>query len=257
LHQYQREIKRISHNGQALEYIEVTLADIETANRLAHEVLGRTLEELPPQTCTLLKQIKTMVTSACKQQGIAQEHYRFSRRDVREYSQWGNTQLRVHLDRLVDFEYVLAHRGRQGQGYVYELLYDGDLDQRKHLTGLIDVENLRKADTTTPTSRGKDADFTGRFRPDSGPKTGAVRGEENAVKPSADKGLSETKQESGEKGHIGPKSNATSYDGQEAQVPRAQGCAGAARSHSPAFTSPAHPAPEALAHPCASVAKGV
>lgn len=211
LHQYQREIKRIHHNGQALEYIEVTLADIETANRLAHEVLGRTLEELPPQTCTLLKQIKAMVATACKAQGIAQEHYRFSRRDVREYSQWGNTQLRVHLDRLVDFEYVLAHRGRQGQGYVYELLYDGDLDHHKHLAGLIDVENLRKADAMTPTSRGKDADFTGRLRPDSGPKTGAVRGEENAIEPSADKGLSESEQEPGKKRHIKPKKHAESY----------------------------------------------
>lgn len=211
LHQYQREIKRISHNGQALEYIEVTLADIETANHLSHEVLGRTLEELPPQTCTLLKQIKAMVTSACKQQGIAQEHYRFSRRDIREYSQWGNTQLRVHLDRLVDFEYVLSHRGRQGQGYVYELLYDGELDNQKHLTGLIDVENLRKADATTLTSRDKDADFTGRLRPDNGPKTGAVRGEENTANPSADNDLEESEQETGKKGHIRPKKNAESH----------------------------------------------
>lgn len=211
LHQYQREVKTVTHNGQQLEYIEVTLADIDTANHLAHEVLGRTLEELPPQTCTLLRQIKAMVTSACKQQGIAQEHYRFSRRDVREYSQWGNTQLRVHLDRLVDFEYALAHRGRQGQGYVYELLYDGDLDHHKHLTGLIDVENLRKTDAATLTSRGKDTDFTGRLRPDSGPKTGAVRGEEDAVKPSADKGLSDSEQASGKKGHIGQKKHTESY----------------------------------------------
>ena len=35
--------------------MEVTLDDIETANRLAHEVLGRTLDELPPQTRKLLR----------------------------------------------------------------------------------------------------------------------------------------------------------------------------------------------------------
>ena len=40
--------------GQELSYIEVTLSDIETANRLAHEVLGRSLDELPPQTRRLL-----------------------------------------------------------------------------------------------------------------------------------------------------------------------------------------------------------
>jgi len=130
---------------------------------------------------------------------------------VREYSQWGNTQLRVHLDRLVDYEYVLAHRGKQGQGYVYELLYDGDLDHHKHLTGLIDVENLRKVNATTTTSRGKDANFTGCLRPDSGPKTGGVRGEENTVIPSTDNDLGEGEPETAKKGTIRPKKTDQSY----------------------------------------------
>ena len=46
LHQYQREVKTVNHAGKNLEYVEVQLSDIETANRLAHEVLGRTLDEL-------------------------------------------------------------------------------------------------------------------------------------------------------------------------------------------------------------------
>jgi hypothetical protein len=112
---------------------------------------------------------------------------------------------------LVDYEYVLAHRGKQGQGYVYELLYDGDLDHHKHLTGLIDVENLRKANTTTTTSRGKDTHFTGCLRPGSGPKTGAVRGEENTVIPSTDNELGEDEAETGKKGHIRPQNNTESY----------------------------------------------
>ncbi|MWF32390.1 DNA primase, partial [Escherichia coli] len=44
LHQYQREIKRVEHRGQVVEYIEVTREDIALANRLAHEILGRTLD---------------------------------------------------------------------------------------------------------------------------------------------------------------------------------------------------------------------
>ena len=47
------------------------------------------------------------------------------RREVREHTGWGNDQLRVHLDRLVELEYVLVHRGGRGQSFVYELLYDG------------------------------------------------------------------------------------------------------------------------------------
>ena len=49
LHQYQRDRKVVNHNGNELEYIEVALSDIETANNLAHDILGRSLDELPPQ----------------------------------------------------------------------------------------------------------------------------------------------------------------------------------------------------------------
>ena len=40
---------------QAVEYVEVTADDIAQANALAHEVLGRSLDELPPQTRRLLR----------------------------------------------------------------------------------------------------------------------------------------------------------------------------------------------------------
>ena len=44
VHQYQRPRKTASYRHQELEYIEVTKQDIATANRLAHEGLGRSLE---------------------------------------------------------------------------------------------------------------------------------------------------------------------------------------------------------------------
>ena len=47
LHQHQRERKTVYHHGQRLDYIEVTLDDIKQANRLAHEVLGRTPGRAP------------------------------------------------------------------------------------------------------------------------------------------------------------------------------------------------------------------
>jgi DNA primase len=40
---------------------------------------------------------------------------------VREYAQWGHTQLKVHLHRLEEFEYLIVHRGGRGQSFVYEL----------------------------------------------------------------------------------------------------------------------------------------
>ncbi len=76
LHQYQRPVKTAVHRGKSIAYIEVTLADIETANRLAHEVLGRSLDELPPQTRRLLLLIDEMVRAECER--LKMERCRFS-----------------------------------------------------------------------------------------------------------------------------------------------------------------------------------
>ncbi|WP_448214310.1 CHC2 zinc finger domain-containing protein [Colwellia sp. MEBiC06753] len=142
LHQYQREVKRVEHNGQSLEYIEVTQDDIKVANQLAHEVLGRTLDELPPQTRKLLQLTHTMVTDACKAGKVKQSDYRFTRKDVRNYSGWGNTQLKVHLKRLEEMEYLLIHRGSRGQSFIYELLYSGEGESGdRFLQGLLDLDN--------------------------------------------------------------------------------------------------------------------
>ncbi|HEY6369145.1 MAG TPA: CHC2 zinc finger domain-containing protein, partial [Candidatus Sulfotelmatobacter sp.] len=100
LHQHQRPRKTVTHRGQALEYIEVTLADIATANRLAHEVLGRSLDELPPQTKRLLLLTDEMVSAECQRQKIEREDFRFSRKDVRRFTGWSDSQLKRHLHRL-------------------------------------------------------------------------------------------------------------------------------------------------------------
>lgn len=160
LHQHQREIKTLRRDAAVVEYIEVTLADIALANRLAHEVLGRSLDELPPQTRRVLGLIEAFVTERMQAQALVRSDVRFTRRELRARSGMSDAAIRVHLDRLVAMEYVRLVAGRNGQRFEYELLFDGALDQSApQMMGLIDVEALRAAhpesSPTTPTSQGE------------------------------------------------------------------------------------------------------
>lgn len=145
LHQHQRVLRTAEQDGQRIEYVEVTLADIEVANALAHEALGRSLDELSPQTRRLLELVSTMVEQKCGAQHISRAEHRFSRRDVREYAGWSDFQVKMHMHKLEELEYVLVHRGGRGQSFVYELLYDGaGRDGTPFLMGLIDLETLKR-----------------------------------------------------------------------------------------------------------------
>ncbi len=173
LHQYQRPIKTTEHNGQAIEYIEVAIEDIEMANRLAHEVLGRSLDELPPQTRRLLLMIDEMVSKECERLEMERKDFFFSRRDVRQYTGWGNTQLKTHLARLEDLEYLLVHHGGRGQSFVYELVFERSAkDDKPVLPGLIDAEKLRYDGNRS----GLNGEMSGSSRPQVGGMSGGGRG---------------------------------------------------------------------------------
>ena len=139
LHQYQREVKTVEHRGTVIDYIEVERSDIVLANRLAHEILGRTLDEMPPQTRKLLLLIQGMVNQLAHTQNKKSGEVRFTRRDIRDATQWSDNQLKVHCLRLVEMEYMLVHGGSRGHLLQYELLWDGNgSDDNTHLCGLID-----------------------------------------------------------------------------------------------------------------------
>lgn len=194
LHQHQRPVRTLEVDGRAVEYVEVTQGDIALANRLAHAVLGRSLDELPPQTRRLLASLKAWIEQQATAQGIERAAVRFTRREAREALGVGDTQLRVHLERLVELEYVAAHGGRQGQRVVYGLLFDGDAGvDGPQLMGLAEPETSRGPEATSrgriTTSRGAEPNFAGGSRPGCGAVAAPSRGGKTPVKASTDAGL--------------------------------------------------------------------
>jgi hypothetical protein len=178
LHQFQRDVK--VHGS--MRYIEVIPADIELANELAQEVFSRTVDELLPQTRKLLTLLHTWVRERCEAQEIEQTDFHFTRRQAREATGWGDTQLWTHLGRLVEMEFMLPHRGR-GKTIEYELLYQGeDAEGRAQRLGLIECELSQPVAMTAnirgqaPNIRGEGGEYSGLIRGVFGAYSGVIRG---------------------------------------------------------------------------------
>jgi hypothetical protein len=149
LHQYQRPVHTMNADGGAIQYIEVTPRDIAIANTLAEAVLGRSIDELPPQTRRLLRELYEWARRECEAKKIEQAEYRFSRRTLREALGWSQTAIKRHLERLLEMEYVIPHRAG-ARASEYELLYDGrGREGQPTICGLIDPSKLQPITTTT------------------------------------------------------------------------------------------------------------
>lgn len=119
LRQHQRPVRE---TDGGIKYVEATEADAGDALRLLGNASGKVVEDLPPGTRALLVAIKGHVLAVAERGGVDPSDVRFTRREVREALCVGDTQLRVHLARLVALEYVLRHSARDGR-VAYELLH--------------------------------------------------------------------------------------------------------------------------------------
>ncbi|MGH7337355.1 MAG: DNA primase, partial [Myxococcota bacterium] len=89
LHQYQREIRPVKcADGKTAPCVVATLDDIAVANRLAHETLGRCLDEMPPQTRRLLGLIWQMVQAIAAREKREPARVWVTRRQIREHTGW-------------------------------------------------------------------------------------------------------------------------------------------------------------------------
>jgi DNA primase catalytic core len=226
MHQHQRPVRYVRIEGESVECVEVTLDDIETANRLAGEILGRTLDELPPQTRRFLNLLHEKVKAVCEENAVEPRDFRFSRRDVRGWLGWGNTQVFIHVGRLIEFEYVLVHRGERGQSFVYELVYRGEGDEgQRFVLGLVDVEKIRKrrrgepreaeydrqrSDSTPARSESGEMD-SGRIRSRCGGDSVPVREPEMGPEPASEAALPATESKNAEISLIPVRARTRSY----------------------------------------------
>jgi len=214
IHQHQRAVKTAQRGEQRIEYIEATLADIALANRIAHDVLGRSLDELPPQTRRLLKLVDQYARAECERLKLRRAELRFSRKAVRDATGLSDTQMRLHLQRLVELEYLLVHRGMRGQSFEYELLYDGaDIDERAFVPGLIDVDALKAAADagTTESSRGQCTQFAGSSRPQRGVNAVGSRIDESSAEPASTRALVDPSENNGKTHSSMPPRKRTPY----------------------------------------------
>jgi DNA primase len=114
--------------------------------------------------------------------------YRFSRREVRESTGFCHTQLKLHLQRLEELEYVLVHRGGRGQSFVYELLYQGEgKDGSPFLVGLLDSAKLAEVHEYEEKKSGSFTEKSGVGRPSVGGWSGPGRGGGNCAEPHGSK----------------------------------------------------------------------
>ena len=159
LHQHQRTHGQHLINGRSVDFVEVTLDDIALANELAPEVLGRSLDELPPQTRRLYGHIRELMKAKRAESGAkvakagpgqwAGGAATFSRRELRQLCGWSLTQIRVHLERLVELEYLATRHARLNNQFLYEILFDLDAPENVAHIGLIDVAELNASGAAT------------------------------------------------------------------------------------------------------------
>jgi hypothetical protein len=185
LHQHQRQRRTATaKDGRQISYIEATAGDVALANRLAHDVLGRSLDELPPQTRRVLEMLEGIVAAIAADQAIERGQVRFTRRQVRETTGFGDTQLKIHLARLVELELVTAHRAEKGSGFTFELCWDGKgRDGERFMIGLAEPANLGAGHAYDGDRSGPESERSAPGRPPVGGWSGPGRAGDDGTLP--------------------------------------------------------------------------
>jgi hypothetical protein len=158
LHQYQREHGVLQRPDGPVPYIVATVEDYRIAYELAQGVLSVTLHELSRHGQDLKALIARMLAQQTQGDVDAMTETVFTRRQLRDFSDWEDHRLRQTLEELVNLEHLaMVSGGGRGATVRYRLLPDAD--DGPGLMGLTTPDELeaRMAEqipTTTPTHGG-------------------------------------------------------------------------------------------------------
>lgn len=114
LRQYQKEEKRTESVSGApgLSYIECDLEDYRIAHRImVSGVLSSTMLDLPRGAQELYDSLRVLARKRAEEEGLRIGEVHFSQREIREATGYGQSWVREHLRRLVEYEYVAIARG--------------------------------------------------------------------------------------------------------------------------------------------------
>jgi Toprim-like/CHC2 zinc finger len=214
LHQHQRPKRTATIDGAAVTYIEASADDIELANSLAADVLGRSLDELPPQTRRLLDLLWEMVTAIAEEAAVLAADVRFTRRQARERLGWGDTQLKVHLGRLADMEFLVVHRPAGPGPFTFELAWAPPEPGAgsRFLPGLVTI------DTQDPGSCGYDEGRSGSATDRSGSGRGCVGPQSGPGRPTTESLFAQQHNEDGTSGGADGLNDASGAGGEDVVV---------------------------------------
>jgi DNA primase len=138
LFQYQRKQKEIvTPTGEKVIIVVSTLDDYQMAYELAKKVLDTTLDDLKKHARNLLELIKLLVDQKMKEIG----EITFTRREIREFCNWPDYQVKNYIGQLEDMEYLKIEKVKERGQYEYRL---NNPDDRRVLKGLLSPVELQK-----------------------------------------------------------------------------------------------------------------
>lgn len=121
LRQYQKEILHdtssitsgtFAEQSRSIEYIKCDITDYEIAyDIMVNGVLSSTMTEIPRGTIDLYNLICELAKKSAKSKDLEPSEVSFTQRDIREYTNLGQSWIKQHLRILLDYEYLIVIKG--------------------------------------------------------------------------------------------------------------------------------------------------